>query len=124
MANDPLPDEGKHRQEFTAADYHAMTSDRVVVEFATYAPGLLVVADTWMPGWSATLDGRPVEVLRGNLAQRVVPIRRAGPHRVVMTYKAPGLAAGAAVSVLSLVVVMGLLIFGLRMRFHDRQTHP
>jgi hypothetical protein len=124
MANDPLPDEGKHRQEFTAADYHAMTSDRVVVEFATSAPGLLVVADTWMPGWSATLDGRPVEVLRGNLAQRVVPIRRAGPHRVVMTYKPPGLAAGAAVSVLSLVVVTGLLMFGLRMRFHDRQTHP
>ena len=34
--------------------------DRPVLEVSTTAPGLLVIADTWMPGWSARVDGRPL----------------------------------------------------------------
>ncbi len=36
-------------------------------------PGLLVVADSWMPGWTARVDGVPVPILRGNHAQRSDP---------------------------------------------------
>jgi hypothetical protein len=68
-----------------------------------------MVADTWMPGWSATLDGTPVKIFRGNLAQRVVPIKTAGSHRVEMIYKAPGLFVGGITSAAALAVAAVML---------------
>ena len=67
------------------------------------APGPLVVANTWMPGWSAVVDGVAAPVLRGNHCQQVVPLRSAGDHRIDLRYEAPGLARGMAVSGLALL---------------------
>jgi hypothetical protein len=88
---DPLP-AGSERQKFTPARYESQGPDRLIVRVRTQHPGLLVVADTWMPGWRATVDGKPVTVLRGNRCQRVVPLPAAGEHVVTMWYVAPGLA--------------------------------
>jgi hypothetical protein len=74
-----------------------------VLEVATEAPGLLVVADTWMPGWTAVVDGRPTAILRGNHAQRVIPLTDPGRHRIVLRYEAPGLARGLSITALALV---------------------
>jgi len=97
LAEDPLAAGGR-RQAFTPAAYAADDPDRVVIEVATEAPGLLVVADTWMPGWSARLDGRRTPILRGDHAHRVVALPARGRHRVVMTYRPPGLALGLAIT--------------------------
>ncbi|NIR58187.1 MAG: YfhO family protein, partial [Gammaproteobacteria bacterium] len=32
--------------------------------------GFLIVSDTWLPGWSATLDGQPVPLIRADYAFR------------------------------------------------------
>ena len=69
------------RQPFTAAEWTSNDPDRPALFVTTQAPGLLVVADTWMPGWTATVDGRPAPVLRGNYAQRVDRALRARPAR-------------------------------------------
>ena len=71
------------RQPFTAAEWTSDDPDRPALFVTTQAPGLLVVADSWMPGWTATVDGRPAPVLRGNYAQRVIPLpeRRSARHR-------------------------------------------
>lgn len=97
MERDPLPGPGP-REPFSPASYTATDPDRVVIDVTTSAPGLLVVADTWMPGWSARLDDRPAAILRGNRAQRVVVLDRPGSHRVVMTYTPPGLEIGKAIT--------------------------
>ena len=47
--------------------------------------GFLVVSDTWLRGWSATLDGESVPVLRANYAFRAVGVP-AGRHEVVFRY--------------------------------------
>ena len=65
------------RQPFTPAEWATHDPDHPVLRVTTDAPGLLVVADTWMPGWSALVDGLPAPVLRGNHAQRVIPLVRA-----------------------------------------------
>ena len=57
MARDPLGPSGV-RQPFTPAEWASDDPDRIVVRVETEAPGLLVVGDTWMPGWTA-LDRRP-----------------------------------------------------------------
>lgn len=103
LTEDPLGDAAE-RQPFTPAEYRAAGPDRVEVVVDTEAAGLLVVADTWMPGWSATLDGRPAEILRGDRSQRVVALPSAGRHRVVMTYEPPGLREGRALALGSALV--------------------
>jgi hypothetical protein len=98
MPTDPLGTPDGPRQPFTPASYEAAGPDRVTVRVATEAPGLLVVTETWMPGWSATLDGVPVPLLRGDGAWRVVALPYPGGHEVVLTYRSPGLACGAAIT--------------------------
>jgi hypothetical protein len=98
MPEDPLGPVRGPRQAFTTASYESVGPDHVIVRVATEAPGLLVVCDTWMPGWTATLDGEPVPLLRGDRAWRVVALPRAGRHGVVMRYRPPALAPGAAVT--------------------------
>lgn len=111
LDRDPLSHTGAlARQSFTPADVVAGNDpDRFVVHVATEAPGLLVVADTWMPGWSATVDGRRVPILRGNHAQRVVALPEPGTHEVVMTYRPPQLTAGCAISGVAAVTWLGLV---------------
>jgi len=104
MPHDPLgTDLPRPRQPFTPATWRWSTPDRVVLEVTTGAPGLLVVADTWMPGWTALVDGHPAPILRGNHAQRVIPLPRPGDHEVVLLYEAPGLAWGLTLTGLALV---------------------
>ncbi|HEX8199854.1 MAG TPA: hypothetical protein VF590_05160, partial [Isosphaeraceae bacterium] len=109
MPVDPLGPGGP-RQPFTPADYDATDPDRVVIRVTTRAPGLLVVADTWMPGWTAAVDGLPAPVLRGNRAQRVIPLPRPGRHAILLRYRAPGWAAGRAITVASGLAWLGLAI--------------
>ena len=108
MSSDPLPAAGE-RQPFTPASYDGSDPDRVVIEVQTERPGLLVVADAWMPGWTAHVDGERGPVLRGDHAHRVVALQTAGWHRIVMRYTPPGLWVGlviSAVSAMSWVILM------------------
>lgn len=102
----PLP---QARQPFTPAETLSNDPDRVEVLVTTTGPGFLVVADTWMPGWSAEWNGRPATIYRGNRAQRVVVLPSAGSHRVVMTYTPPGLSLGRTITLAAIVAWVALL---------------
>jgi uncharacterized membrane protein YfhO len=74
-------------------------------------PGYLVLAYTHYPGWRATVDGRPREILRANYAFMALPLGP-GEHRVILSYRPMSLALGAAISGLSLLAVIGLVGLG------------
>lgn len=116
MGFDPLPP--GPRQEFMAAGLNMDDPDEPVVSVATEAPGLLVLGNTWMPGWTATVDGEPAEVHRGNHWAQVVAIRRAGRHEVVFKYQPPGYTTGMAVALVSILgwAGLGVLLVGFRVR--------
>ena len=108
---DPLPPGG--RQPFTPVESFTGPPDHVAIGVTTEAPGLLVVATTWMPGWSALVDGVAGEVLRGDFWLQVVPLRTAGRHKIVLRYIPPGFALGVAVSAATAIawIVVGLALW-------------
>ncbi|HXO30258.1 MAG TPA: YfhO family protein, partial [Thermoanaerobaculia bacterium] len=70
-------------------------------------PRLLVVAESWAPGWRALVDGqpRPVEAAAGALlGVRLGP----GSGRAELRYRPPGLLAGAGISAAALLVLTAL----------------
>ncbi len=73
--------------------------DRLDVAVDGDGPGILVVAATAYPGWTATLDGAPVEILPVDLGLRGIAVP-AGPHAVALRWEPSvarrGMAASAA----------------------------
>ncbi len=78
---------------------------------ATDAPAYLVFAETWYPGWSATVNGAPVPILRANLAFQAVALP-AGESEVVFRYRINDFGAGAAISAGALIAALALLLGG------------
>lgn len=74
-------------------------TDRLVLDVQMRAPGLLVVADVWLPGWEVS-TGR---LLRANHALRGVELP-AGRHRVEMTYRPRALRLGFLLAAAGLVL--------------------
>jgi hypothetical protein len=75
------------------------------VRIAATGPGLLVLADTAAPGWTARVDGVLAPVRTVEAEFRAVDLRE-GDHEVLFEYSAPGLRAGALVSALALLVCL------------------
>lgn len=55
-------------------------------------PGTLIVADTWYPGWVATVDGVETPIWRANLWERAIALPP-GAHHVHMAFTMPKLRA-------------------------------
>ncbi len=82
----------------------------MVVEAHPGQPALLVLTDAWHPGWRATVDGQPVDVLRVNLGLRGVALPP-GPHQVAFEFIPPGLVTGSLASLATAVVIVGLSVW-------------
>jgi hypothetical protein len=82
----------------------------VEIEAALAAPGLVVLADTYHPGWVARVDGVRAPILATNHLFRGVRAP-AGMHRIRFEYRPRSLAIGAA---LTLTTVLGLGLVALR----------
>lgn len=90
--------------------------NRVTIRAVLDAAGYLVLADTWYPGWQATVDGAPASVLRANHAFRAVWLE-AGEHVVEFVYRPRSVAVGAGLSGGALACwVAGWLVVWLRKR--------
>lgn len=79
------------------------------VAITSSAPGVLVFADQWAAGWSATLDGQTVPLFRANRLLKAVLVPE-GEHRVAFVYRPWPLYAGTMLSTVALLLsCMGLL---------------
>lgn len=65
--------------------------------------GWFVLMDQLLPGWTATVNGKPVELVRANAIGRAVKLPPGG-HLVEMRYRTPGLVTGAVLSGIGWVV--------------------
>lgn len=84
------------------------SGDTIRARVAAPAAGYLVVADALQQGWTVTVDGRPAVLRPADHAMVAVDVP-AGTHEVSLAYRPPGRPAGAAVTLLGLLVLAGLL---------------
>jgi hypothetical protein len=63
--------------------------NRVWARIEAVKPGTVVVANAFMPGWSARIDGTPAGVYRVNGAFQGACLTTAGTHEVTFEYEPP-----------------------------------
>jgi hypothetical protein len=90
-----------------------LAPDRVTLEVDASAPGFVILADAFDPGWRATVDGQPARVQRANVAFRAVAVAE-GRHVVEMVYRPRTVFQGLTLSTLSLLLVLGVAAVGAR----------
>jgi hypothetical protein len=69
-----------------AATLESRTLSSMRLAIDAPSDGYLVVNEAWFPGWLATVDGRPVSVLRGNVIMQALDVP-AGKHVVEMRFR-------------------------------------
>jgi hypothetical protein len=88
-------------------DWYRLNSVGVTIDAPR--PGLLYASEAYFDGWSATIDGKPIEILPANYAFRAVPVP-AGRSQIVFRYWPRGLTAGIVISAASALSLIGLAI--------------
>jgi hypothetical protein len=78
--------------------------NRVIFQVRAMTPGLLVMSDTFYPGWSAEVDGKPTPIVRADYALRGICLP-AGEHTLVFRFDPITLRVGLLLSAIGLVVV-------------------
>ncbi|HYO47057.1 MAG TPA: YfhO family protein [Gemmatimonadota bacterium] len=75
------------------------------------ARSLLVLTDTWYPGWTVSVDGHSAPIRRVNWHFKGVYLEP-GVHQVRFEYQPRGIVPAAIVSGLALLALMGVVIAG------------
>ncbi len=78
-------------------------TNRVMGTVNSAKDGVLFLSIPYSSGWTATVDGEPVETLRINTTYTGVPVR-AGKHAVTLTYMTPGLVPGIIAAIIAAVM--------------------
>jgi hypothetical protein len=106
-------DGGSIDQSVGSCELESLGNARIVAHCQANRAGVAVFLEQFDPGWSALLDGRPATVLRVNLAMRGVFLLP-GSHQIVLSYQPPGWRLGIALSAISLLLLVVLLVVQLR----------
>jgi hypothetical protein len=84
----------------------------VNIQASLDSPGILVLTDSFYPGWNAYVNGRQERIYQANLFFRGVPLAP-GTHSVEFRYEPRSFAIGRAVSIITLlfIVVISILLY-------------
>lgn len=100
-------------ESVTIVDYE---SDVVHLTANASASGLVIVSDVYARGWSATVNGKSVELYEVDGGLRGIPVE-AGTNEIVMTYDPASLKYGLWISIVTMVgIVVALVVLRKRSR--------
>jgi uncharacterized membrane protein YfhO len=104
-----LPLEGRGKGE-SEVEITSEKNNRLQLLVNSKEDNLLVLSDTYYPGWKAFVDGTPRKIYRANYGFRAVPLS-AGTHRVEFVYHPLSFKLGALFTFLGFIgcVIMTLV---------------
>ena len=83
---------------------------RLALETDASMPTVLVMSEIFYPGWEATVDGHPTEILVTDYLLRGLALP-AGRHKIEMRYLPPSARSGAIISGCALLLLCGLFVY-------------
>lgn len=87
-----------------------VNTNTISISVGSSGPGWVVIADAMRGnGWSATIDGKPTEMVDAEEAGVAIHVSDSGSHTIVLRYNAPYFRAGGWVT---LATVSGILLLG------------
>ena len=86
--------------------------DRLAIHAEMACDGMVILSDTFYPGWRARVDHRPAEIYEVNGAMRGVAVPR-GTHTITMRYRPVSVYLGAALSLAGILGALGWAAFAL-----------
>ncbi len=86
-------------------------SKRTTISASLSCAGLLMLNDTWYPGWVARIDGTPAAIFQTDELFRGVVVP-AGRHVVTFTYEPLSVTLGVVVSAVASLAIAGLAFAG------------
>lgn len=92
------------------ATVRSFQADRISIDTLASHKSILVVSEQADSGWLVTIDGRPAQWYRVNYLLRGVPLP-SGNHRVEFIYRPASIKKGAAISLISALVMMAIFGF-------------
>lgn len=92
-------------------EYVTYDTDMITISCDFQKAAYVVTSEVWMPGWRASLEnGAPLPMFRANGAFRCFRMPR-GKNLVIMQYRPQGLKWGMIISIVTLALGIGLLLY-------------
>jgi len=83
--------------------------ERVSIQTQSEESKVLVLTDTYYPGWTAKIDDKSTNIIRANWTQRAITIP-AGSHTVTFTYEPQSVRIGMILSMISIGLLIGIFV--------------
>lgn len=105
-----IPRSGIQRGSQSRADIINYGNQEAIIRAFADAPGVLVLADSFYPGWHVYVDGKEEKLLRANYFFRGVGIP-AGEHLVEFKYIPFWFYIGRVISILTCMGILGISVY-------------
>jgi len=84
---------------------------RVEINLKTASSGLLILSDTYYPGWKAYIDNKPIRIHRANYLFRAVYVDKPGVYSIKFIYSPLSFKIGASITIITLIGCIGGMIW-------------
>jgi hypothetical protein len=95
------PSEAAASPPLVLAKVEDIAPEKTVLHVNAPEAGIVVLADTFAPGWQATLDGQPCPILKANGLFRGVAVSQ-GPHDIFFQYRPIPFLIGSTLTIATL----------------------
>lgn len=100
------------------------THQAITLSVTSSADGILVLADTYYPGWVARIDGKETPIYAANITQRAVILPK-GTHAVTFTYEPTSVRTGRLISLISYwIIILLVALPSVFSAVHTRKITP
>lgn len=97
-------------------------SDNLKYEVSSSKGGVIVFSEVYYPGWTATVDGQPVELGRVDYLLRAVNVAP-GKHTVELAFKPKSVTVTETMAYISYAILLGLIVLGVYMEWRKKKAN-